>query len=259
MIRKVHQTVFSEAGAVELKGYARKAARSVRSAFPDHEYRLWYLDDAVALLEEHCSQEVIHAFHTLVPYAFKADLFKLCLLKIFGGWIVDIGVRMLKSPVRSPIVEQDPDLILFRSTGGWDPPWNCSLALAYAKPGHPAFDTALGWIADHCRSRYYGHTPLMPTMAPFGRALAHHQVHENTRIGLVVDVRRRSYQRGFELKPLGLVAARKPATAKVGDIASIGVAGTNNYAQLWRARQVYGEGNNGHAERFQTLRSDYDV
>ena len=245
MIRKVHQIVFSDAGAVELEGYARKATESVRSTYADHEYRIWHLADAAAFIEEHLSDEVLWSFRTLVPYAYKADLFKLCLLKVLGGWIVDVGVRMLKNPVVEPIVEQDPDFILFRSTGGWDPPWNCSVALMYAKRGHRAFDTALDWIVEHCRTRYYGHTPLMPTMSPFGRALAHHEVHENTRIGTVVNAPRwRRYPRAYELPPLGLVAARKPSRAKAGDIGSIGVAGTNNYAALWRARRVYGEGEN---------------
>jgi hypothetical protein len=242
VIRRVHQVVFSHAGAVELKGYARTATRSVKFIYVDHEYRIWYLADARAFIGEHFPKEILWAFDTLVPYAFKADLFKLCLLKVLGGWVVDVGVRMLRSPVVTPIVEQDPDFVLFRSTGAWDPPWNCSVAFAYAKPGHRAFDTALGWIVDHCRTRYYGHTPLMPTMSTFGRALAHHQVHENTCIGTVVDVARwRPYRRAFQLPPLGLVAARKPPSAAAGDISSIGVSGTNNYAQLWRAKQVYGE------------------
>lgn len=241
MIRYVHQIVFSSAGAVELQGYSRKAARSVRSTFSDHEYRLWYLDDAAEFIEQHFSAEVVEAFDTLVPYAYKADVFKLCLLKVLGGWVVDIGVRMLKSPLAPVIVEQQPEFVLFRSTGTWDPPWNCSMALVYARPGHAVFDTALDCIVEHCRTRYYGSTPLMPTMSPFGRALACHQVHENICVGNVVDVRLRSFKRGFALKPNGLVAARKPANVPAGDIRSIGVAGTNAYNQLWRARKVYGE------------------
>jgi mannosyltransferase OCH1-like enzyme len=236
----VHQILFSRQGAVEPTGYARKATQSVQTTFVDHAYRLWNLDDATRFIEQHCSRDVAYAFDTLVPYAYKADVFKLCLLKISGGWVVDIGVRMLRDPLEA-IAEQEPDFVLFRSTGVWDPPWNCSLALVYARPDHPVFDTALDWIVEHCRSRYYGHTPLMPTMSAFGRAVAHHQIHENTRVGTVVDVRWRPYKRAFDLKPTGLVAARKPAQAGAGDISGIGVAGSNNYYQLWRDRQIYGE------------------
>ncbi len=241
MMPRVHQILFSASTPTELTGYARKAAGSVRSTFSDHEYRLWNLEDAAAFIEAQFPQDVATAFHTLVPFAYKADLFKFCLLKSLGGWVVDIGVRMLQSPLAAPIVEQDPDFVLFRSTGVWDPPWNCSAALVYAKPGHVVFDTALGWVVENCQRRYYGHTPLMPTMSTFGRALAHHQVHENTRVGTVVNVRWRRYRRGFELRPIGLVAARKPRGIGAGDIGSIGVAGSNNYAQLWRDRRVYGE------------------
>lgn len=239
VIRTVHQILFSEANAVELTGYALKATRSVRSIFSDHEYRLWYLNDAVAFLKQHFPQEVTWAFDTLVPYAYKADLFKFCVLKVLGGWIVDAGVKMLKRPLHDNPEQPDPDFILFRSTGAWDPPWNCSMALIYAKPGHPVFDTAIEWVIENCRTRYYGHNPLMPTMATFGRSLAHHQVHENTLIGTVVDVRRRTYGRGFELKPIGIVAARKPRRAGAGQLGKLGFPGSNNYYQLWRAGQAY--------------------
>lgn len=241
LVPNVHQIVFSREGPVELQGYARKAAQSVKSTFADYEYRLWFLEDAERFIERHFSTDVLHAFRTLVPYAYKADLFKLCLLKVIGGWVVDIGVRMLRSPLAQEIIEQQPDFVLFRSTGSWDPPWNCSVAVVYARPGHPAFDTAIECIVEHCRTRYYGATPLMPTMSTFGRALALHQVHENVRIGTVVDVRWRSFKRGFALKPVGLVAARKPARIAAGDIGGLGVPGTNAYNRLWRDRQVYGE------------------
>jgi mannosyltransferase OCH1-like enzyme len=245
MIPKVHQIFFSDAGSADLKGYARKATRSVRSTFRDHEYRLWYLDDATSFIRERFPDEVLWAFQTLVPYAYRADFFKYCLLRELGGWVADLGVRMLKSPVEmlTAIKSESPRFVLFRSTGAWDPPWNCSVALLYAESGHPVFDTAIGYVIENCRRRYYGHTPLAPTMSALGRSLAHHEVHEGARIGKIVSVSRRSYGRAFELWPgrHGLVAARKPKGINAGDISSIGVSGANDYAQLWRDREVYAE------------------
>jgi len=245
VIKTVHQILFNDGGDAQLDGYALAATRSVRKIFSDHEYKLWLMDDAEQFIESHFDPSLLAAFRTLEPYSYKADLFKFCLLKQQGGWIVDLGVKMLKLPTSELAERPDPDFIVFRSSSGWDPLWNLSLALVYAKPGHPALDTAIDWVVEHCRTRYYGGTPLMPTMANFGRALTHHSVHENVLVGNVVDVRWRSYKRGFRLNPLGLVAARKPPSAKAGNLSNIGVSGTNNYVHLWRNRQVYGEREDG--------------
>ena len=94
-------------------------------------------------------------------------------------------------------------------------------------------------VASNCRNRYYGDSPLMPTMATFGHALAQHELHEGVQIGNVVSVRWRSYKRGFRLGGGGLVAARKPPRAKAGNISNLGVTGTNNYVHLWKARDIY--------------------
>ena len=77
-------------------------------------------------------------------------------------------------------------------------------------------------------------------MTPFGRSLAVHGIKSNLKIGMVVDVEGREFRRGYQLAPLGLIAGRKPTGSKAGDVSSIGIEGSNNYASMWRTRQIYG-------------------
>ena len=242
MSNRVHQVVFSDQGVVSLQDYAKKAARSVQQVFADYDYRCWYLQDATDFIRANFPDRVLAAFETLVPFAYKADLFKYCLLKVLGGWYVDIGVTMLKDPLAPRHSNSDTQFVFFRATGPWDPLWACSVALIYAQPGHAVFDTAIASVVAHCEQRFYGANPLMPAMVPLGSAIAEHQIHENAKIGNVVDVRKRKYRRGYQLKPGELVARRKPPRAKAGDVASIGISGANNHVELWHQRQVYGEG-----------------
>lgn len=242
MEQRVHQVVFSDKGPVALTGYSQSAAQSVQSVFSDHHYRCWSLQDARQFIDTHFPPSVRETFETLVPFAYKADLFKYCLLKVLGGWYVDIGVTVLKNPlVYCRELEPGPEFVLFRATGPWDPPWACSVALIYAAPGHAVFDTAIEQVVTNCRQRRYGTNPVMPTMEPFGAAIAHHRIHATARVGNVVDVRWRSFRRAYELKPGEWVARRKPRRAKAGDISGIGVAGANNYVALWHERRIYGE------------------
>ncbi len=239
--RNVHQIVFADPGSPTPSDYIDEAMRSVRKAFPRCHYTVWSLNDAVAFIAEHFPPDVLRAFHCLRPYAYKADLFKYCVLHVIGGWYVDAGIRMLKSPLSASFahVPTPPEFVLFSSRGGWSAPWDCSLALLYAEPGHPVFTTAIAEVVANCRERRYGTNPICPTMTPFGRALAIHDVRENIKLGYMVDVKGSSFGRAYELQPFGLVATKKP-NARGGDVASVGLAGSNNYAEMWKQREVFG-------------------
>jgi len=196
--------------------------------------------DAAALIDEHFGRKVLRAFECLRPYAYKADLFKYCLLYVHGGWYVDVGMRMLQEPMRAPFAESStpPRLVVFRGTGLWDAPWGCSIALIYAAPGHEVFPTAIDEVVDNCRHQRYGANPLSVTMTAFGRAIAINNVRERIEVGLVVDAHGQPYERAHQIDPLGHVAARKPRL-HAGDMTGVGLEGTNNYAQMWEQRQVY--------------------
>lgn len=236
----VHQIAITDHDPPRLTGYAVEATRNVRETFPGGRYRLWGRVDGEDFIAEHFPAEVVWAYRSLRPYSYKADLLKLCLLHVLGGWYVDAGVRMLQSPATLFEVDEPPQLVVFRSTSLWDAPWNCSLALVYAEAGSPVFTAAIDEVVANCRAQRYGANPLSPTMSPFGRALARHRVEDGVLVGIVVDVEGRDFNRGFEVRPLGLVAARKPARVGVGDVAGIGLEGGNDYGQLWSARRVYG-------------------
>jgi hypothetical protein len=239
MINKVHQILFGDAGVPQQTTYLSSATDSVQQAFPSCEYTLWDLSRAEAFLRENFPPELLAAFQSLVPYAYKADLLKYCLMQRLGGWYVDAGVRMLQKPVE---VLQDPDaldLVVFRATGLWDAAWACSVALIYARPDHTVFKSTIAAVLENCRQQHYGINPLSPTMAPFGRALALHDVRENIAVGTVVDVQGESYARAYQLKPYGLLAARKPRGNPAGAAEQMGISGGNNYVELWESRGVY--------------------
>lgn len=236
----LHQVALSDHDPPRLGGYVAEAIASVREAFPGSEHRVWGPAEGEQFVLDHFGAEVAWAFRCLRPYAYKGDLLKMCLLHELGGWYVDAGVRMLRSPL--PLFDgADPRFVLFRSTGSWDMPWNCSLALLYAEAGSPVCTTAIDGIVANCRNRSLGVNPLSPTMSPFGRALAHHGDHGELAIGTVVDVEGQEYTRGFEIRPFGLIAARKPNRIPVGDLGEAGLEGGNNYDVLWKAGAVYGD------------------
>ena len=66
------------------------------------EYRFYNDDDAANFLSTHFPVEVKEAYDVLIPGAFKADLFRYCVLFIHGGVYADIDV-MLTSKLEAVI------------------------------------------------------------------------------------------------------------------------------------------------------------
>jgi hypothetical protein len=60
---------------------------------PEFTIRIYDVSACVAFLEEHFPKDIIAAYHALKPLAYKADLWRLCVLYVYGGIYMDIKLR----------------------------------------------------------------------------------------------------------------------------------------------------------------------
>lgn len=67
------------------------------------EYKFYDDKDAEAFLSLHFPAEVTEAFHAILPGAYKADLFRYCVLFIYGGVYADVDT-ILESSLDSAIL-----------------------------------------------------------------------------------------------------------------------------------------------------------
>jgi hypothetical protein len=121
--------------------------------------------------------------------------------------------------------------------------------LLWSKPGRPELKQAIEWIIENCRSMFYGENPLYPTgPVLLGRAFIFamakkgntdeaddQYVSECRCVTPEAEILNLSYVS----REGTLVALRTKLIS--GDIAHLGLTGVNNYNQLWKSRQVYGE------------------
>ena len=89
--RIVHQTWMEELDAERYPNMSRMAESFRKAAW---EYRFWSDDDAVAFLQTHFPPPVLEAYQALKPGAFKADLFRYCVLLILGGVYADVDIQL---------------------------------------------------------------------------------------------------------------------------------------------------------------------
>jgi hypothetical protein len=149
--RIVHQTWFEDLAQDRYPNMSRMVQSFRNSGW---EYKFYNDDDAVNFLSTHFPPEVREAYEALRPGAFKADLFRYCVLLIHGGLYADVDI-MLESALDAAI---GPDVGFMVPT---DEPgmatnhrmclWNGMIAAA---PGHPYLAKAIETVVNQVRNRF---------------------------------------------------------------------------------------------------------
>jgi len=216
---------------------------SVEQSFSAYKYIRFNGEKLREFLSSYFGSDVVAAYDKLVPYAYKADLARYCLLYQYGGWYADISVLM-KQPVN--LVGSDVDLVYFFDLGdGMSPQrslFDVSNSLLYAKPRHFVYESAIEKVLEHCQTDYYGHSIYSPTgpsvlgscLAAIGRTSAHVVGH------LMPLTPNHSHKNlSFVLPDGQIFALFKKGWMKPGDVLFGKREGTNNYADLWAERKIY--------------------
>jgi hypothetical protein len=120
-----------------------------------YDYRFYTDSAARDLIQSHFPPEVVQAYDDLLPGAYKADLFRYCVLLIHGGVYADIDVLMVSK--LDALITDDVgfviplDLQRFHPSNGALCLWNAFVA---ASPGHPYLAKAIENVVNAVRNRY---------------------------------------------------------------------------------------------------------
>lgn len=143
--KKIYQTFETH----ELPHGMSKACLSWKTKNPNYEYTFFDKHDRVKFIKEHFGPEVIASYHTLVPGAFKADLFRLCVLYVHGGVYIDADT-ICETPL-DDLIEATDKFIITRD----DPmamKWLGNAFIA-ASSKHPFLKEAIDRIVKNCQSK----------------------------------------------------------------------------------------------------------
>ena len=131
-----------------------KAMKGIIKHNPEYEYFYYNADDRRQFIRNNFDNNVVRAYDSLRPGAFKADLFRYCFLYINGGVYIDSGmesIRSLRELIRSK------DKLILPEDDGRERVCNGFMA---AIPRHNLFKTAIEMIVKHVNDRYYGDSAL---------------------------------------------------------------------------------------------------
>ena len=155
------------------------------------ECELVYFDDIQCLefITKNFNSRILKAYNSLVPTAYKADLFRYCILYQKGGIWSDLTQTFIE-PISNFIDFEKDDFILVE--GGYIP---CAekrgfeIAFMASKPKNEIYLKAIEKIIENIESDYYGCSSFNPTGPIMFRELM-----ESSNI---------TYKLGFEFKRFG--------------------------------------------------------
>ena len=225
-----------------------RASSTVHKLFRHHHHNIYRNKQLENFIEKYFEPDVLDAYKSLVPYAYKADLGRYCLIYKLGGWYIDISIM----PIRHIVLPDEIDFFYFYDLGHNILLPECQMSdcqngFFYAKQGHPILKNAINMVVENCKKRNKGITPLcLSGPSLFGRVIANYVPSRGIMHGHFMPLTPYHRRKNMAyVTPSGELAAwHKSAwlpekeAAKPG-LEGLGVNSGNNYMQLWQEGKIF--------------------
>jgi mannosyltransferase OCH1-like enzyme len=212
----------------------------IKAFYPEMKHVLYDMDALRNFIQENFDNNVLNAFDSLNPYAYKADLGRYCLLYIFGGWYFDISIKLnLKLNLNKDIkglFYRDMSFNMFNQFGS-SGSYAISNAIIFSKMKNEIFQVAIEKIVKNCKDKYYGDNCLWPT-GPFllGKAIAEIDSLKDYIFGDFLPLTPLHENKNLAyIYPNGLVQAY----SKDKTLVDFGAQGINSYPELYNLKNIY--------------------
>jgi mannosyltransferase OCH1-like enzyme len=130
------------------------ATQSFITDNPTYAYRYFTDEDALEYLKENFPPKVVNAYNKLIPGAFKADLFRYCVLYKDGGVYIDTGM-VSSGPLKRII--KDTDTFIAPDDAGNGGLYN---AFICSVPSHPILKEAIDMCVTNIENNNYTSSSL---------------------------------------------------------------------------------------------------
>ena len=133
-----------------------KAIQRIKKYNPLFKYYLFDDNDCREFIKKYFKSDVLNAFDNLIPGAYKADLWRYCVLFIHGGIYLDIkympskGFKFINLCEKEHLVLDEDKLGIYN-------------AFMVCKPKNIFLFKAIRQIVSNVQNKYYGESALSPT------------------------------------------------------------------------------------------------
>ena len=225
-----------------------RASSTLKNLFRNHQHNIYRNEQLENFIEKYFDKDVLNAYKSLIPYAYKADLGRYCLIYQLGGWYVDISIM----PICCIELPREIDFFYFYDLGHnlllpECQMSDCQNGFFYAKPRHPILKHAINLVVENCKEKNKGMTPLtLSGPGLFGKAIANYVPNRNIMHGHFMPLTPYHRRKNMAyVTPSGeLLAWHKSAWLPENEaikpgLEGLGITSGNNYIQLWKNNQVF--------------------
>ena len=132
------------------------AIQKIKRFNPRFNYYLFDDNDCREFIKNNFDEQVLNAYDTLIPGAYKADLWRYCILYKKGGIYLDIKYVPINGFRFINLLEKEHFALDFGGGGVYN-------ALMVCKPGNEILLRAIYEVVKNVKERFYGTSCLEPT------------------------------------------------------------------------------------------------
>lgn len=222
---KVYQTWSTH----DLPPHMQTRVAALKLQNPEFEFFLYDDAECREFIAKHFAKEVVDAYDKLIPGAYKADLWRYCVLYVNGGIYLDIkfacinGFSLIALTEREHLVR---DRILPLSI------YNACMAV---RPRNALMWKAIYRVVWNVKNRLYGKSPLWPTGPEMlGRIL----LNEKNKLAMPIDMSHYDGG-GFVVYQNKFVLSTEYSQYNEERTAANQRKKISRYDEMWRQRRIY--------------------
>ena len=204
----------------------KKAVNKIRLLNPNFYYKLYDDNDCREFIKKYFNQDVLNAYDRLIPGAYKADLWRYCILYKLGGIYLDIKYVPVNGFKCINLLGKEHWVLDMDGKGIYN-------ALMVCKPGNPILLKAIIQIVENVKHKYYGRSSLDPT-GP-GLLSIYFSKEEKNRFDMKHGVYNSYNNRYILYNNLFVFKSYNGYLDEHGKHKKV-----SHYGELWNSRQIYG-------------------
>lgn len=150
---KIRPNLFQTWETHELPAKMRSCVEALKRHNPELTHRLFDNRECREFIRDHFPQSVLTAYDTLLPGAFKADLWRLCVLFIHGGIYLDIKYQPVAGFKLVTLLDKERFCLAPNPNPSLQGVYN---AMMVCRAQSPVLQKCIDQIVDNVHRRFYG-------------------------------------------------------------------------------------------------------
>lgn len=142
----------------ELPPKMQESINKLKNENPEFNYYLFDDNDCREFIKKYFDNDVLYAYDTLIPGAFKADLFRYCVLYIMGGIYIDIKYHTVNNFKLISLTDKEYFVRDIEVSGA-----GIYNAFMICKKGNQKMYNCIYKIVNNVKNKFYGNSVFDPT------------------------------------------------------------------------------------------------